>query len=83
MNVPASIGVFDGTTASCASQVPSATPTTDGFTQTGYYRLTPGTEMRAYRTPDCTGAYTVWSNSELASFQPKSGSVTLTLTALP
>jgi len=82
-NAPASIGVYDGATVSCASQVPAATPTTAGFTQTGYYRLGPRTEFRAYSTPDCTGAYSAWPQSALANFEAKSGLVTLTLTTLP
>lgn len=81
--VPASIGVYDGTTVSCASQVPATTPTTAGFTQTGYYRLTANTEFRAYPSPDCSGAYTAWPQSVLANFEAKSGLITLTLNALP
>jgi hypothetical protein len=82
-NAPASIGVYDGTTVSCASQVPAATPTTAGFTQTGYYRLTAKTEFRAYPTPDCSGVYTAWPQSVLANFEAKSGLLKLTLSALP
>ena len=81
--IPASIGVYDGTMVSCASQVPGATPTTAGFTQTGYYRLTAKTEFRAYGTPDCSGVYIAWTQSELANFQAKSGRVTLALSASP
>ena len=81
--VPASIGVFDGTNVSCASQIPATTPTTAGFTQTGYYRLTARTELRAYPTPDCSGSYSAWPQSVLANFQAKSGLVTLTISSLP
>ena len=81
--VPASIGVYDGTNVSCASQIPASTPTTAGFTQTGYYRLTARTELRAYPTPDCSGVFTAWPQSVLANFQTKSGLVTLTIAALP
>ncbi|HKW46717.1 MAG TPA: hypothetical protein VJN70_04705 [Gemmatimonadaceae bacterium] len=82
-NVPASIGVYDGVTVSCASQVPATTPTRAGFTQTGYYRLTTKTEFRAYVTPDCSGAFTAWPQSALTSFQAKSGLVTLEISTLP
>jgi len=80
---PASIGVFDGTTLSCASQIPAATANASGFTQTGYYRLGARTEFRAYATLDCTGAFVAWPNSLLANFEAKSGLVVLTLSALP
>lgn len=82
-NVPASIGVYDGTSVSCVSQIPAATPTTEGFTQTGYYRLTTRTELRAYPTPDCSGAYAAWAQSALMNFQLKSGLVRLEITNLP
>ena len=80
---PASIGVYDGTTVACASQVPAATSSSTGFTQTGYYRLRANTEFRAYSTPDCSGAFTAWPQSSLVSFQAKSGEVTLQLSTLP
>ena len=79
----ASIGIYDGTTVACASQVPAATSSSTGFTQTGYYRLRATTEFRAYSTPDCSGAYTAWPQSALASFQAKSGLVRLTISTLP
>jgi hypothetical protein len=78
---PVSIGVYDGTSVSCASQLPAA-QNTAGFTQTGYYRLV-GTQFRAYRTSNCTGDYTAWPSSDLAAFEPKSGRVMLTLTTAP
>jgi len=80
---PVSIGVFDGSAVSCASQLPAASQNAVGFTQTGYYRLTPATEFRAYATPDCTGPYSPWPSSQLAGFEAKSGVVTLSLTSPP
>jgi hypothetical protein len=80
---PVSIGVYDGTSVSCASQLPGASQGTSGFTQTGYYRLVPSTEFRAYRASNCTGDYSAWPSSELAAFEPKSGRVRLTLTSAP
>ena len=77
---PVSIGVFDGISVSCASQLPGASQSTSGFTQTGYYRLVASTQFRAYRTANCTGDYIAWPSSELAAFEPKSGRVILTLT---
>ena len=80
---PASIGVYDGTSVSCASQLPGASESTSGFTQTGYYRLVASTQFRAYRTANCTGDYIAWPSSDLAAFEPKSGRVLLTLTSAP
>ena len=77
---PVSIGVYDGASVSCASQLPGASQNTSGFTQTGYYRLVASTQFRAYRTSNCTGDYIAWPSSELAAFEPKSGRVILTLT---
>jgi hypothetical protein len=81
--LPASIGVYDGTSVSCASQLPGASESTSGFTQTGYYRLVASTQFRAYRTANCTGDYIAWPSSDLAAFEPKSGRVLLTLTSPP
>jgi len=79
-----SIGVYDGSTVSCASVLLPASGTVSGFTKLGYYRLLQATEIRAYRDPSrCTGPYVSWGSSQLASFSPKSGLVTLTLTAAP
>jgi hypothetical protein len=50
-SVPVSIGVFDGTSVSCASALPAGSANTTGFTQIGYYRLLPATEIRAYHDP--------------------------------
>jgi hypothetical protein len=80
---PVSIGVFDGSAVSCASRLPAAGQGAVGFTQTGYYRLVATTQFRAYGTPDCTGAYVSWPPSELASFETKSGLVTLNLLSAP
>jgi len=80
---PVSIGVFDGSTVSCASQLPASEQGAVGFTQTGYYRLVATTQFRAYGSPDCTGAYVAWPSSQLTSFEAKSGLVTLTLLSAP
>ena len=79
-----SVGVYDGTSVLCASELPAAVGSTRGFTQIGYYRLRPATEIRAYRSPsDCTGRFVSWSSSQLKSFQDKSGLLTLTLDTPP
>lgn len=79
-----SLGVYDGSTVSCASVLLAASGTVNGFTKLGYYRLLPSTEIRAYRDGShCTGPYVSWASSQLAGFSPKSGLVTLTLTAAP
>ena len=80
---PVSIGVYDGTSVSCASQLPGGSQNTSGFTQTGYYRLLSSTQFRAYRTSNCTGEYIAWPASDLLAFEPKSGRVMLTLTSAP
>ena len=82
-STPVSIGIDDGTSLVCASQLPGAEQNTSGFTQTGYYRLVASMQFRAYRTPDCTGAYTAWPASNLAAFEPKSGRVVLALDVAP
>lgn len=78
-----SLGVYDGSTVSCASVLRGASGAVNGFTKLGYYRLLPATEIRAYRDAHCTGPYVSWASSHLAGFSPKSGLVTLTLTAAP
>ena len=81
---PASIGVYDGTSVSCAAALPASTTTSTGFTITGYYRLVPATEIRAYRDATrCVGPYTAWPRSELRGFASKSGVLTLSLDAAP
>lgn len=83
-NARVSIGVYDGSTVTCASVLLGASGTVNGFTKLGYYRLLPATEMRAYRDAShCTGPYVSWGSSHLAGFTPKTGLVTLTLTAAP
>jgi hypothetical protein len=75
-----SVGVFDGTRVWCASFLPAATLSGPGFTVTGYYRLVPATELRAYTTTvDCTGPYVTWPSSQMIGLQPKSGLLTLSL----
>jgi hypothetical protein len=82
-NARVSLGVYDGSTVSCASVLRGASGTVNGFTKLGYYRLLPATEIRAYRDAHCTGPYVSWASSHLAGFTPKTGLVTLTLTAAP
>jgi hypothetical protein len=78
-----SIGVYDGSTVSCASVLRGKSGTVNGFTKIGYYRLLAATEVRAYRDASCAGPYLSWPKSQLAGFSPKSGLVTLTLSAAP
>jgi hypothetical protein len=79
-----SIGVYDGTSVECASELPAAVGATIGFTQIGYYKLLLATELRAYRAPSgCTGPFIAWSSSQLKAFKDKSGLLTLTLDSLP
>lgn len=80
----ASIGFFDGTSVSCVSWLPAKSGAVYGFTQTGYYRLSAAAEIRAYRLgSDCTGTFIAWPRTLLASFEPKSGLVTLVLSTAP
>jgi hypothetical protein len=79
-----SIGVYDGTSVSCAAELPAAVGVARGFTQTGYYKLLPTTELRAYHAPSgCTGAFTTWPSAQIKSFAAKSGLLTLTLDSAP
>jgi len=78
------IGVYDGTRVNCVSMLPAKSGVVHGFTQTGYYRLSSETEMRAYRSGSlCTGPYVAWPKSQLADFEAKSGLVELSLTSPP
>ena len=82
-NAQVSIGVYDGASVSCAGVLPAAS-SLRGFVQIGYYRLTPATEVRAYRdAPGCTGTYNSWPSSELTGFVIKSGLLTLSLDTAP
>jgi len=81
-STPVSIGIYDGTSVACASQLPAEAQDVYGFTQTGYYRLS-GAQFRAYSAPDCTGTYIAWPASSLAAYEPKSGRVVLTLDSAP
>jgi hypothetical protein len=75
-----SIGVFQESTLWCAALLPAETSGVPGFTLTGYYRLLPATELRAYTTSaDCTGVYVPLASSQLMSLEEKSGLVTLSL----
>jgi hypothetical protein len=79
-----SIGVYDGFVVSCAAALPGASGTRTGFTQIGYYRLQPVTEVRAYRDPlHCTGPYLSWPSSQLREFSDKSGLLVLSLDSAP
>ncbi len=83
-NVRVSIGVYEGSTAVCASVLRAASGSVPGFTKIGYYRLLAGTEIRAYHDESrCTGPYVAWPASQLTQFAPKSGLVRLTLTSVP
>ncbi len=78
------IGVYDGSQVSCASVLPRASGTLNGFTKIGYYRLLRATEIRAYRDgSSCTGPYSAWPSSQIAHFNPKTGLVSLVLTSPP
>jgi hypothetical protein len=75
-----SIGVFQESTVWCAALLPAASTGVPGFTLTGYYRLLPTTEVRAYTaSADCTGAYVGWPSSQLTGLETKSGLLTLSL----
>jgi len=79
-----SIGVYDGTKVVCASKLPGSTASTRKFTQVGYYRLLPETELRAYSDPsNCTGSYVVWPNTSLRNFQERTGALVLSLATTP
>ena len=79
-----SIGVYDGSTVSCAGVLRGTTGGVVGFTKIGYYRLLPRTEIRAYRDEfSCAGPYVSWPASQLMQFTPKSGLITLTMTSAP
>lgn len=81
---PVSIGVFDGSRVACAAALPSLQGTVAGYTQIGYYRLLPATEIRAYRDPaTCSGPYSAWPADEIRAFEPGTGRVTLFLLAAP
>ena len=82
--VPTAIGVTDGVYVSCGVPLPRARDGVMGYTQTGYYRLLPATEIRAYRDPtQCSGPYTSWPAAELRAFRPSSGLVVLRLDSPP
>lgn len=79
--VPVAIGVYDGVSVSCAVPLPGGV---GGYTQTGYYKLLPATEIRAYRDPKlCTGPYLPWPASELRVFSGTSGLLVLSLNSAP
>lgn len=79
-----SIGVYDGARVACAAELPAATDARSGYTQIGYYRLKPTTELRAYRAPSgCAGDYTAWPAAELRVATDKSGQLTLVLGVAP
>jgi hypothetical protein len=83
-NASVSVGVYDGTSVTCASELPAAAGAARGFTQIGYYKLLPATELRAYRSPSgCSGPFISWSASQLKAFKDKSGLLTLTLDTAP
>jgi hypothetical protein len=79
-----SIGVFDGVAVACAASLPAAVSGVRGFVQTGYYRLGPATELRAYRdAAHCAGPYVAWPRAQLVAFAAKSGHLALHLDVAP
>jgi hypothetical protein len=79
-----SIGVYDGSSMSCASELPAGSDDAVGFTQIGYYKLLIATEIRAYRDPsNCSGPYVSWPSKQLKGFAPKSGLLSLALETAP
>lgn len=83
-NTAVSIGFQNGTVTSCAAALPASTPTMTTFTQTGYYRLLPTTEIRAFSDPTrCTGSWVAWTPAELRGFSARSGSLVLSLDRAP
>lgn len=78
-----SIGVYNGQSVACAAELPGAANGIAGFVLIGYYRLLTTTEVRAFREPGCTGPYSSWSRSALASMEPNSGVVSLNLESTP
>lgn len=83
-NTPVSIGVHDGSSVSCAAELPATSGVATGFVRIGYYALLPATEVRAYRDPSrCIGPYVSWSWPLLKGFTEKSGLLTLALDTAP
>jgi hypothetical protein len=82
-DAPVSIGVYDGASVSCAAELRARSGVVSGFTQIGYYKLLPATEVRAYRESHCGGPYVPWPSSQLKGFTAKSGLLTLTLASAP
>jgi hypothetical protein len=82
---PAEIGVFDGAKVACAGALPvTGRDGQRGFVQTGYYRLSSDTELRAYRYGSgCTGSYVAWPRTALAGFTAKAGALSLSLDTAP
>ena len=79
-----SIGFQNGTVTSCAAALPASTATATYFTQTGYYRLLPTTEIRAFRDPtSCSGPWVAWEPAELRAFTARSGALVLSLDRAP
>jgi len=80
-----SIGVFDGFAVACAGVLPAATTDgANGLVQIGYYRLSPATEVRAYRDASrCDGPYVAWPASTLKAYAANSGLLLLTLNTAP
>ncbi len=79
-----SIGVWDGAKVACAAILPGMSGVVYGYIRTGYYRLGPATELRAYSDPtNCTGSYIAWPHSQLAAYVEKSGVVDLVLNSAP
>jgi hypothetical protein len=79
-SVRVSIGVVQESTLWCAALLPAASTGVPGFILTGYYRLLPTTEIRAYTaSAACTGTYVAWPSSQFTALEAKSGLLTLSL----
>jgi hypothetical protein len=79
-----SIGVYDGSSVSCAARLPAASGPAAGYTQIGYYKLLASTEVRAYRDPvSCSGAYSSWPSGQIRDYEAKSGLLSLVLESAP
>ena len=81
----AEIGVYDGVKVACAGALPVTRGDGQrGFVQIGYYRLSPATELRAYRGGSaCAGPFVAWPRAVIAAFPEKSGALALTLDTAP
>ena len=81
---PATIGVLENGVVECVGTVNAAPPGGTGVLQIGYYRLRPGTAVRAYRDPErCEGVYSVWPTAGLSGYEQGSGFISLLMDTPP